>query len=429
MWRNRLFLMIGVMAISLSACSGSGQTENSATAETTVQNDSSVQTEADSSSGEDKGQLLIDTDEFRVEYRGIDTGYGHNMWAIKLYIENHSDSEVRADIKNILVNDCFIRNTSSDNIRIPAGESMEDNSNLINIEEVQYYQVESLDSLRFDLDLVKPENGNSVCSAKAEYTEDLSIPAGEVKPSKYNTVLYDSDNILIKTAGICRAGMSGFKQLDVYMENNGEETVGITFPNMKINGKDVEYSNAFIFMPPHSKSASVPLNDYLLKEEVLSSLGIESIETVSFDIEANYETVKRSVSIDGQGNILESGEEDNKQDAAEEVPDAAENAADDQNTSAQDNVTADETAEAAGPSDSGVEGIIIDENAWKDWKSDGGTSVNIFVGASSEAGVKWDLMPNPEKLHKNCYLIEDGEVVQDIAMYYATEDSKIFYVG
>ena len=191
-------------------------------------------------------------------------------------------------------------------------------------------------------------------------------------------------------------------------------------------------------MPAHSKCASVPLYDYLIKNELLSSLGIENIETVSFDIEANYETVKRGVSIDGQGNILEGGEENNKQDAAKEVPDAVENTGDDENTSDQESAQVDDAAEdkgeeaadeAAGLSDSGVEGIIIDEDAWKDWQSDGRPGLMLFMEATSAVGVKWDLLPDPEKVHKDCYLIEDGEVVEDMAMYYAVDNQEIYYVG
>lgn len=434
-------IMSLMMIISLAACGGLGQTDNPTTGETVVQSDNNAQTAESSSSDDRKSEVLVDTDEFRVEYRGIDTNYAGNMWSIKLYIENHSKSEVNARINNLLVNGCFIRTTSGDNIRIPAGEGMEDNSNLINIDNVQYYQVKKLDTLQFDLDLVETENWDSVCSAKAEYTENLPIPAGEVKPSEYNTVLFEADNMLIKTAGVYDKG-SSFKQFDVYMENNGEETVGVTFPNMKINGKDVEYSNAFIFTPPHSKSASVPLYDYLIKKEDLSTLGVENIETVTFDIEVNYETVKRGVSIDGQGNILENGEEANKQDVPEEVPDAAENTVDNQNNSAQtsdqETAPADETAEdkdkentdeAADSADSGIEGIIIDESAWKNWKSEGRTGLMMFMEATSAVGIKWDLLPNPDKIEKNCYLIEDGEVVEDMAMYYAVDNQEIYYVG
>lgn len=441
MRKKLLISIMSLMMFSLTACGGSGQTDNPATGETVVQSENNAQTAEGSSTHDNKSEVLVETDEFRVEYRGIDTSYASNMWSIKLYIENHSESEINARINNILVNGCFIRTTSGDNIKIPAGESMEDNSNLINIDNVQYYQVKNLDTLQFDLDLVETENWESVCSAKAEYTENLPIPAGEVKQSEHNTILYEANNILIKTAGIYDEGPN-FKQFDVYMENDSEETVGVTFPNMKINGKDVEYSNAFIFMPPHSKSASVPLYDYLIKKEDLSALGVENIEAVTFDIEVNYETLKRGVSIDGQGNILEKGEESNKQDVSEEVPDTAENTVDDQDTysqtSDQEAAPADETAEdkaeeitdeAAASADSGIEGIIIDESAWKDWSSEGRIALMTFMKATSAAGTKWDLLPNPEKVHKDCYLIEDGEAVQDIAMYYASENQRILYVG
>ena len=440
MRKKLLVSIMSLMMISLTACGGSGKTDNSAPEGTAVQSNNDAQTEENSASDDNRSEVLIDTDEFRVEYRGIDTSYSSNMWSIKLYIENHSESEINARINNILVNGCFIRTTSGDNIKIPAGESMEDNSNLINIDNVQYYQVKNLDTLQFDLDLVETENWESVCSAKAEYTENLPIPAGENKSSEYNTILYEANNILIKTAGVYDKD-SSFKQFDVYMENNGEETAGVTFPNMKINGKDVEYSNAFIFMPPHSKSASVPLYDYLIKKEDLSALGVENIEAVTFDIEVNYETVKRGVSIDGQGNILESGEEANKQDVPEEVPDVAENTVDDQNTSAQtsdqETAPADETYEDkdeeitddAEAADSGIEGIILDEGAWKDWKSEGRLGLMTFMKATSAVGIKWDLLPNPDKVEKDCYLIEDGEAVEDIAMYYAVDNQEIYYVG
>lgn len=439
MRKKLLISIMSLMMFSLTACGGSGQTDSPASGETVAPSENSIQTEESSSSEDGKGEVLVDTDEFRVEYRGIDTSYSSNMWSIKLYIENHSESEINARINNILVNGCFIRTTSGDNIKIPAGESMEDNSNLINIDNVQYYQVKNLDTLQFDLDLVETENWESVCSAKAEYTENLPIPAGENKSSEYNTILYEANNILIKTAGVYDKD-SSFKQFDVYMENNGEETAGVTFPNMKINGKDVEYSNAFIFMPPHSKSASVPLYDYLIKKEDLSALGVENIEAVTFDIEVNYETVKSGISIDEQGNILESGEDANKQDVHEKVPDAAENTVDDQNASAQTSdqtATAGETAEDkdeeitddAEAADSGIEGIIIDESAWTDWESEGRISLMTFMTATSAAGAKWDLLPNPDKVEKDCYLIEDGEVVEDIAMYYAVENQRILYVG
>ena len=235
--RNRLLAVILVAAmVSLSACGGSGQADGPSPAETTEHKTENAPAQEISSDDDERHDVLVDTDEFRVEYRGIDNNYGHDVWAIKLYIENRSDHEVNARVNNLMVNSCLISNTSGDVVKVPAGESMEDNSNLIDIENVQYYQEENLSSLQFDLDLFETENWQSVCSAKGEFEESLPVPTGEVKPSECDTVLYESDGILIKTAGIGSTSPD-FKQLDVYMENNTEETVGVTFPNMKIMEK------------------------------------------------------------------------------------------------------------------------------------------------------------------------------------------------
>ena len=121
MRKKLLVSIMSLMMISLTACGGSGKTDNSAPEGTAVQSNNDAQTEENSASDDNRSEVLVDTDEFRVEYRGIDTSYSSNMWSIKLYIENHSESEINARINNILVNGCFIRTTSGDNIKIPAG--------------------------------------------------------------------------------------------------------------------------------------------------------------------------------------------------------------------------------------------------------------------------------------------------------------------
>ena len=422
MQHRLLICIVCLMMVIVTACGGASQQGSSDTAQESSKDDTEdnkdsadVKAEAEIEK-ESSGTILIDTEDFRVEYKGIGEQNDDHFWTMDFLVENHTDSSIVLDVNKLVVNDYLIGITSGGVAEVPAGESLVDNTNEINIWSVQYYKISNLDTLKFNLVVNGiDENGSrtELYSTDVALSENIPIPSSDRRPGEYNTVLYETDETVIKTAGVYFHGTEQ-RLLDVLIENNSDYEMSVKFPNMKVNGQDIVMSNSSILLPPHSKCSSAMYYNYIFRDEDLEALGITDIETMTFDIEIDNEPVKRDVSIDNKGNLLEEENVEEQNDPKEE-----EHEADNANTSAEEETL-----------DSGIDGIIIDETAWNEWKDENKVALMTFMKATSTAGVKWDL-PSGQKnsQHKDGYILEDGEKVDGIEMYYAVENQDIYYVG
>ena len=434
MQRRLLACIVCLMMVVTTACGGASQSGGTAASEAPAEESEkeekdSAEAEAGDAENKGGGTVLIDTDDCFVEYKGVSEQSDDRFWSMDFYIENHTDSEIRLMLRRFLVNDCLIGVSSGDVIKVPANGSVDDESNHIDLTKVQYYKIDNIDSLRFELEVVNPDSGDTVCSVDdISVTENLPVPSSQKRPGEYETVIYEGDDVSIKTSGVYYEDTDRMI-LNVFIDNNSDYSIGVEFPNMKVNGQDIQTANAYTYMPSHSKCSSAAYRQYVIRGEDLTALGIQDIETLSFDIAIEHETVKRNVTIDNKGNILETEEPVETEEPAEQEEAAP---SDEQETPAEEmpeEQDAEEPAEEETP-DSGIDGIIIDESAWEEWKNENKVALMTFLKATSTAGVTWDINSGQKNSqHKVGYILEDHEKVDGIEMYYAVENQDVYYVG
>ena len=339
----------------------------------------------ESSSTETKGKIVLDQDDFHVEYLGI-SEYSDESWIINLYAENNSDDEVYLSLNDVLVNGYNI-NLSNNGASIPAHSKYlaEPNFDLIiNTEVLEAYDIDKIDTLTGTLNISTGLFGDTIVETQV----DLSNSEQDAEQS----------------------------------ESTEEEAKG-TEAETEVSSESMT----------ETETVTEDTSDAVGTMDESDENTLTDFETVTKGDSGEIVTEIQKILIDA--GYLD-GEADGKfGDMTEQAVLAFQN---ENGLNATGEVDTDtyslllkkktEMATANMP-----EGLSLDEKEWDSWESNGGCTLFPFMKACDKAGFTFSLPSGQEETHKEGYFdFKDGDTtttLDQVVFYYGVENQHMLYTG
>lgn len=114
--------------------------------------------------------------------------------------------------------------------------------------------------------------------------EDSTEANSSVNASKGETIVYDDKGLLIEYRGLLHSKETKM-QISLYFENNTNKDLYISFSDCLINRSGIGLGNTAINLPANSVYLVGPNYNYVIDVEDLEAYGIDTIESISFELE------------------------------------------------------------------------------------------------------------------------------------------------
>lgn len=131
------------------------------------------------------------------------------------------------------------------------------------------------------------ENDESTSSQENE--EGATTQETEATPNEpVNIVLMDADDIYVEFRGIEEYSSQSWI-VNLYVENNRDSEIYVSLRDCQINKFSVEFANNGISIPANGKYLAAPNFDLIIDLDDLAAYGINTIETLDFNLRISTE--------------------------------------------------------------------------------------------------------------------------------------------
>ena len=268
-----------IMCFSMVACSSeSTLTENGG--QSKVDNTGNVaEEETPEQEQEDLPSTIEETviyekDSIKVTVTGLDNS-GFMGPEIKMLFENTGDKDVTVQTRNCVINGYMINTMMS--VDVAAGKKANDSLTLME-SDLDEAKIGKLTDISFDLAIIDPTSFSTIdetelfllnTSYTGKYTQEYDDSG---------TVIYEANDIKIISKGVEADDIFG-QSLNLYIENNSENTIIIQSDSVSVNGFMINAMFSSTVLP----SAKI-IDDMTFMGSYLEENDITEIESIEFKI-------------------------------------------------------------------------------------------------------------------------------------------------
>lgn len=229
--------------------------------------------------------VLVDTDEYYVEYRGIEE-YSSSSYIVSLYVENNSTDEIYLTLTDKLINKYAI-GLGNGSTTIEAGGKYLSSPNfdfVISVDDLEVCGITTIETMTFNVNIATGMFGDTLLEMPVSLEpmfETAIVPQNEVATDK--DIILDADGLYVEFRGIEEYSSSSYI-VSLYVENNTKSEVYFSLKDGLINQYSISLSNNGVTILPDSKYLSSSNFDFVIDTDDLEAYGITDIETLEFNL-------------------------------------------------------------------------------------------------------------------------------------------------
>lgn len=308
-------ILASVMAFSLSACGGSGAASEEKTEETADKEETKTEEKKEDKLSIEE-TVLLDWEGLKITATGIEKKENRDTPWLKLLVENDTSYGVSIEVSSLLVNGCYIQESSfgMNLADIPAGKKANEKlylgSSGVNLNEIAGIGEIGMIDVEF-----------TVRDSSMDYYDDASILVKSelinLHTSAYDdmdtsamaegTELYNQNGIRIVTKGLDEYAKDYNYALYLYAENTTDKDIVIDSYDVSVDGfVPDEYSGSLNSFRIPAGKCSVEGMVFYYDETVTDPAAIKDIKEVQFGLKA-YDEANWTWGYDDTGLIADTG--------------------------------------------------------------------------------------------------------------------------